>query len=82
MISLVVFGFMALSSKPLPRWNGLPIAAGIVFPIMLFIGLVLNFVSKFTMAIGIGLLIQFISMVVLGFILQGDIPKEESLVTA
>jgi len=82
MLSLALFGFMALSRKPLPRWNGLPIAAGIIFPIMLFIGFVLNMVSEFTVAVGIGILIQLISMVILGFILQGDVAQEEARMAA
>ena len=77
MLSLALFGFMAMSSKPLPRWNGLPIVAGIIFPIMLFIGFVLNFLSEFTLVVGIGILIQLISMVILGFILQRDVPQEQ-----
>jgi len=82
MFSLALFGFMALASKPLPRWNGLPIAAGIIFPAMLFIGFVLRLLSAFTVAVGIGLLIQLVSMVVLGFILQGDVPQEEASLAA
>jgi hypothetical protein len=82
MLNLALFGFMAVSSKPLPRWNGLPIAAGIIFPIMLFLGFVLRILSEFTVAAGIGVLIQLIAMVILGFILQGDVPQEEALATA
>ncbi len=82
MLNLALFGFMAVSSKPLPRWNGLPIAAGIIFPIMLFLGFVLRILSEFTVAVGIGVLIQLIAMVILGFILQGDVPQEEALATA
>jgi hypothetical protein len=82
MLNLALFGFMAVSSKPLPRWNGLPIAAGIIFPIMLFLGFVLRILSEFTVAVWIGVLIQLIAMVILGFILQGDVPQEEALATA
>jgi hypothetical protein len=82
MFSLALFGFMALSRKPLPRWNGLPVAAGIIFPFMLFLGLVLNMVSEFTVAVGIGTLIQLVSMMFLGFILQGDVTREETVMAA
>ena len=66
----------------MPAWNGLPIAAGIIFPIMLFIGFVLTDMSEFTVTAGIGLLIQLISMVILGFILQGDVPQEKASLAA
>jgi hypothetical protein len=82
MFSLALFGFMALASKPLPRWNGLPIAAGIIFPIMLFVGFVLRSFNEFTALAGAGILIQVISMGVLGFILQGDVPQEEAMAAA
>jgi len=82
MLSLALFGFMALSSKPLPRWNGLPIVAGIIFPIMLFFNFVLRSLNEFNGLGGAGILIQLVSMMVLGFILQGDAPQEEAQMAA
>lgn len=83
MFCLALFGFMALSSKPLPRWNGLPILAGIVFPAMLVVVFGLGLETSFDWFTAVGLAIQFLAMIVLGFVLQGDVPQEEaSMATA
>jgi len=83
MFFLAVFGILGLSSKPLPRWNGLPILAGIVFPALLVIvyGLGLSSTS-FEWFVAVGLAIQFLAMIVLGFILQGDVPQQETSMAA
>lgn len=75
---LALFGFMALRSRPLPRWNGLPILAGIIFPAMVFANVVLNFSFRFSALMDITLIIQLVSMIALGVILQGDVPEQEA----
>jgi hypothetical protein len=83
MFFLAVSGIQGLSSKPLPRWNGLPILAGIVVPAMLVIVYGLGIETSFDWFTAVGLAIQFLAMIVLGFILQGDAPQEEaSMATA
>ncbi|MGD2026810.1 MAG: hypothetical protein PVI99_03260 [Anaerolineales bacterium] len=85
---LALFGFQALKSKPLPRWNGLPILAGIALPIA-YIGYIVSYVLNlmnpidgFPALVGIAIMIQLVSMVVLGVILQGDVPEQEASIAA
>ena len=75
---LALFGFMTLRSRPLPRWNSLPILAGIIFPAMVFANVVLNIYFSFSALVGITLIIQLVSMIALGVILQGDVPEQEA----
>jgi len=77
MFCLSVFGFFALPNRPLPRWNGLPILAGIGFPLLLIFGYVLQMFTRFNYLAGIVMLIQVVSMVILGLILQGDVQMQE-----
>ncbi len=81
MFCLVVFGILGLSSQPLPRWNTLPIFAGIMFPILWISDYVFTF-PDFPWYIAALLGIQFLAMIALGFILQGDVPQEEASLTA
>ena len=82
MFFLAVFGIQGLSSKPLPQWNGLPILAGVVFPAMLVIVFGLGLETSFDWFTAVGLAIQFLAMIVLGFILQGDVPQQETSMAA
>ena len=83
MFCLALFGFITLRSKPLPRWNGLPILAGIVFPAMVIIYRIFGSLSSFPWYAGAALIIQSLAMIALGFLLQGDVPQEEaSMATA
>jgi hypothetical protein len=77
MFCLSLFGFFALPSRPLPRWNGLPILAGIGFPLLLIFGYLLEMFTRFNAVAGIVMVVQVVSMVVLGFILQGDAQTQE-----
>lgn len=83
MLCLTIFGFMALGSKPLPRWNGLPILAGIFLPVFLLIDMIqgpTNGFPSYTLAL---LVIQLLSMVILGVTLQGDVEHQpEALMAA
>lgn len=76
---LTIFGILALRLKPLPRWNGLPLLAGIWYPALFIITLTIQafgwdgspepiFVAAVTL--------QSIALGVLGYILQADVPEE------
>jgi len=69
---LTLFGFVALYKRPLPRWNIIPIIAGIGYP-----------ASSFFAGSGIPesmslilIAIQAIALAALGYILKSDVPKE------
>lgn len=72
MFCLSLFGFFALPSRPLPRWNGLPILAGIGFPLLVFFGYVLRMFTRFNALAAIIMSVQLLAMIILGIILQGD----------
>ncbi|MDL1944888.1 hypothetical protein FBQ99_21380 [Chloroflexi bacterium CFX2] len=77
---LTLFGVLALISKPLPRWNGLPIIAGVGFPaIFLYSSFAwtdeASMMNQFALVVLV-VTIQFIALVALGYILQGDVIKE------
>jgi hypothetical protein len=86
-LSLIVFGVTALIRKPLPRWNWLPILAGIV-PFMIAAGLVLegpsgserlfsrgNTVQLIWLAVSISAVI----LVLLGYVLQTDTHRDSAI---
>jgi len=81
---LTGFGFVALKSKPLPRWNWLPILAGAWFPINFFSYLISpDLVEGLTTKwISIGALIQVIAMLILGYYLQARMVQNPSPSTA
>lgn len=81
---LTVFGVLALRVKPLPRWNGLPLFAGIWYPALFSMTFIIQAFGwdgspepVFVTAVGL----QSIALGVLGYILQADAP-EESVVYA
>ena len=83
---LAIFGFAALQTKPMPRWNGLPILAGIWFPLFLLISLGIDLATpgdswwELPDALMNGmLLVTVISLILLGYVLQGDEPGEETV---
>ena len=82
-ISLAMFGLGALYSKPLPRWNVLPLIAGLGYPIF--------FVAAFFIAEANGwtswlrastivdhalLILPGLALLGLGYILKSDVPEE------
>lgn len=76
MLCLAVFGIMAIGSKPLPRWNALPILSGFFLPILVAAYLIFEAENYefYTFAV---LIIQDLALVVLGILLQGDAAKED-----
>jgi hypothetical protein len=88
-ICLTLFGVVALHIKPMPRWNILPILAGLSYPLLWFSStLNSHWVRVVTwkltghwygipeVVIIILLLIQCNALAVLGFILKSDVPEE------
>ena len=81
---LALFGIVALYKKPLPRWNAVPVIAGIWYPILLlFYGISRNTLDwegsgGIPMSINAGILlgIQGVALAVLGYVLKSDVPKE------
>ena len=82
-ICLSIFGLVALYTKPLPRWNVLPMIAGLGYPIF--------FVAAFFIAESNGwtswmrasnifdhalLITQGLALIGLGYILKSDVPDE------
>lgn len=82
-VCLSLFGMLTLRQKLLPRWNALPLVAGIGIPLFfLIVAIWESFNEGFVEDQGFGLLILLITMVsvgLLGFVLQGDPPLEGKL---
>ena len=82
-VCLSLFGMLTLRQKLLPRWNALPLVAGIGIPLFfLIVAIWESFNEGFVEDQGFGLLILLITMVsvgLLGFVLQGDPLLEEKL---
>lgn len=81
---LVVFGVASLQSKPMLRWNGLPIFAGIWIPLFLGISFGIDIATPGdywwnpSEIVTNGMMIlTIISLVLLGYLLQGDILSED-----
>jgi hypothetical protein len=89
--SLFIFGVVALIRKPLPRWNGLPLVAGGLAPLLgvliileQILGQIIVFESQrrlvngAVLAIGLGaLVLMTFALVVLGYVLQSDARRDQ-----
>jgi hypothetical protein len=83
-VCLVLFGLVGLYKKPLPRWNILPIIAGLWLtirwlPIMipsLFTGNYSSEGDSFSTADAVFIPLQVASLIALGYILKSDVPEE------
>jgi len=85
---LSVFGISALSAKPLPRWNTLPLLAGLWYPALLIlliifgvIGLSQDWINGLGNPAYIVIPLQSVLLFVLGYMQQAEVP-EETAVTA
>jgi len=79
LLCLAIFGFLALQSKPLPRWNSLPIWAGLPFPVLMTISLAINSTtgqSGWSQVSSVFIMLQCVALFMLGYILQSDVPEE------
>jgi hypothetical protein len=80
---LALFGVVALFKKPLPRWNILPILAGLWFPIRMGMGMITALLTgdwpaddTLSIADAVFITLQGVSLVALGYILKSDVPEE------
>ena len=79
---LTLFGFVALYKRPLPRWNVVPIIAGVWYPIMLlFYSFTRNILDSKVLppiSVNVALLfgIQGVALAALGYILKSDVREE------
>ena len=89
-LCLTLFGIAALFAKPLPRWNMLPILAGLSYPAIIlfyiFNALAAGNWSDYSYNVPdivniLLITIQGIALLALGYILKADVP-EEKIVTA
>jgi hypothetical protein len=82
LLGLTLFGLTALSSKPMARFNWLPVFAGIWYPAVysfLFVYLISHngvLPDQYWSAVKFTFAIQFFALCLLGFILVIDSPKE------
>jgi len=82
-ICLSVFGLGALFTKPLPRWNVLPLIAGLGYPIFFVAAFFIaeaNFWTSWMRASTIVdhalLILPGLALIGLGYILKSDVPEE------
>jgi len=83
---LSLFGLVALYKRALPRWNAVPLLAGLWYPILNLIYIVVSMhtgdwdgdasISIMKVASSILCTIQGIALVALGYILKSDAPEE------
>jgi hypothetical protein len=73
-LCLSIFGILALIQKPFPRWNWLPLVAGAwILLLPLLAGIIGSPSSPIIIAV---LVIMMIAQVMLGYLLQADVPQE------
>jgi len=85
---LALFGIAALSKKPLPHWNMVPIIAGAWYPIFILAYFIVSVRTGdwdsfeagtpewFVAVASILLIIQSVALMALGYILKSDVPEE------
>lgn len=72
---LMLFGVIALFKKPLPRWNWLPLVAGIGFPFLYLLAVITGSPNPFGLLIVV-LAFQSVALVMLGYMLQADVTDD------
>ena len=87
-VCLTLFGVVALHTKPLPRWNILPILAGLSYPAIILFYIFTSLMTGDWSDSGVPdvvniilITLQGIALLMLGYILKADMP-EETLTTA
>ena len=86
LLGLTLFGLAAISSKPLARWNWLPVFAGIWYPVFYFFlaGYLFThhgvYPGQYQMAFNTMHLIQFLALCALGAVLASNTPQEMATV--
>ncbi|WKZ41000.1 MAG: hypothetical protein QY328_02980 [Anaerolineales bacterium] len=89
LLCLSLFGMVALFKKPLPRWNFLPLVAGIWFPFVVFlspliysfvdVSVVNTFFENFWYLFYALFILQGFALAALGYILRADVLKEKTV---
>jgi len=79
---LFAFGLAALREKPMPRGNGLPVLAGLWFPLIVIVANVYHQVTGHWLGVPKWLSFAIFSamgffLALLGYVLQSDAPREE-----
>ena len=85
---LALFGVVALFKKPLPRWNVVPLMAGVWYPVLTFAYIITSTntgdwdggsdLSILGIVFTILCIIQGIALAALGYILKSDVPALDS----
>lgn len=75
--SLTLFGIFALRGKIMPRWNGLPLVAGLWFPILYLIGPETWGSNPLEYLVVPMVLVFMVAMILLGYTLHAHSPEEE-----
>jgi hypothetical protein len=82
LVCIALFGVAALRSKPLPRWNILPLLTGLWYPVSFFAFFYIQATTEewpvlFSSILDqVLILIQSVPLFLLGYVLQGDVPEE------
>jgi len=82
LLGLTLYGLTALRSKPMPRLNGLPLFAGIWYPMTYVLYTIYDnankgmFPDKYLPALTLAVMIQFLALCMLGSVLIEDSSKE------
>jgi hypothetical protein len=82
LLGLTLFGLVALRSKPMPRLNWLPFFAGIWYPVTYILFSIYDishkgvFPEQYLPQLVLMVVIQFLTLCILGFVLIGDSSKE------
>ena len=78
-VGLALFGLVGMFKKPLPRWNILPIIAGLWFPLKFIVIMIVGFTignSSLSIADAVFGILQIAALVALGLMLKSDVPDE------
>jgi len=78
---LALFGFIALYTRPLPRWNVVPLIAGIWYPLMFWFSSITQTPLDWELPpIGVNVAVLFgvqgVALAALGYILKSDLSQE------
>jgi hypothetical protein len=88
-VCLTLFGVVALHKKPMPRWNILPVIAGLSYPAIIVFYIITEIIpgdltrssiSTFEVVTILLVFIQCIALLALGTILKADVPNETAVI--
>jgi hypothetical protein len=86
-LCLTLFGIVTIYTKPLPRWNILPILAGLFYPLIILYYIVNGLMTGDWFGYSVPdvvniilITIQGIALLALGSILKVDVPEEKTVI--